>query len=85
MKTETTGNGGLAMDANNLEMAAGDVVVLGQAEDALAVGLLVVNALKLAESTKKNYRAVLALAFASGLRRMAWTRWMPSGIRCWSL
>ena len=56
MKTETTGNGGLGMDGNNLEMAAGEVVALGQAEDALAVGLLVVNALKVAGSTKNNYR-----------------------------
>ena len=61
MDTEITGNGAFGMDGNNLEMidmGAGTIEVVEpvEVEDALAVGLAVVDGLKLAGSTKRNYR-----------------------------
>ena len=61
MDVGTTGNGAFGMDGNNLEMidmGAGTIEVVGpvEVEDALAVGLAVVDGLKLAGSTKRNYR-----------------------------
>ncbi len=44
------------LDMTAMGAAAPGTSQLGQAEDALAVGLLVVNALELAESTRRNYR-----------------------------
>ena len=61
MDTEITGNGAFGMDGNNLQVTEMDTGIIEavepvQVEDALAVGLAVVEALKLAESTKRNYR-----------------------------
>ena len=61
MDTEITGNGSFGVVGNNLGMTEMDAGTIEAVEpvpvvDALAVGLAVVDALKLAESTKMNYR-----------------------------
>ena len=70
MDIETTGNGSLVVDGNNLqvtEMDSGIIEVVDPVEDALAVGFAVVDALEVGKLSKRNYR---------GCWR-AWCKWCP--------
>lgn len=61
MDVGTTGNGPFGVDGNNLQVTGMDTGIIEvvepvAVEDAVAVGFAVVEALDLAESTKKNHR-----------------------------
>ena len=76
------------MDGNNLQVTEMDTGIIEavepvQVEDALAVGLAVVDGLKLAVSTKRNYRRSWR-AWCKWCPEHGWTPWMPSGSRLWS-